>query len=546
MNNYYCDFETCLHNEKAKVWLACALNSEDNTYSISTNIEQFLKGFKNSSNLYFHNLKYDGSYLLNYLLNNNFKWTNNKKLENNQFSTLIDKFGVFYMMKIKFKRVTLTIYDTLKIIPLSELNIATSFNLDTKKGSIDYEKDRDENYIPSDEEIEYIKNDCYIIKKAHEYFLSDNLTKATLASNAFSYFKSTLNFDFRKCFPVIDLSTDKELRKYYKGGYCYLTDNYKSKIVHDVFVYDVNSLYPYVMYINQYPCGTPKYFKGKYKGNSKLVLHHIKAFFILKDGYLPTIQIKNNNNFNPCEYLKSSDGNIIDLYLPELDLKLFLEHYDIPILEYIDGYEFKSIDNLFKKYIDKWISVKINNKGGKKALAKLMLNALYGKFALNPVRESKRPYLNDENSLSFETFKDIDSEPIYTPISIFVTSYARYHTISNAQKYHRLNRLIYCDTDSLHIIGARIKDLEIHDSKLGAWKLEEHFYEAKYLHQKCYFGIDENKKKYIKIAGLPKDKNLNKVLNIENFKYGFTYGECLKSRQINGGIYLKKTPFKIR
>lgn len=63
--NYYCDFETTKKEDKTRVWLACKLD-DDNNYEIYNNIKDFLYSFRKSSTLYFHNLKFDGSFILNF------------------------------------------------------------------------------------------------------------------------------------------------------------------------------------------------------------------------------------------------------------------------------------------------------------------------------------------------------------------------------------------------------------------------------------------------------------------------------------------------
>ena len=38
---------------------------------------------------------------------------------------------------------------------------------------------------------------------------------------------------------------------------------------------------------------------------------------------------------------------------------------------------------------------------------------------------------------------------------------------------------MYCDTDSIHLYGHEVKDIEIHDSKFGAWAHEMTFSDFK-------------------------------------------------------------------
>ena len=123
----------------------------------------------------------------------------------------------------------------------------------------------------------------------------------------------------------------------------------------------------------------------------------ITCSFEIKKNRIPTIQLKNNMSFKANEYLESSNNEIVCLVLTNVDLKLFLEQYNVYELEYICGWKFKGIQGIFEKYIDKWIERKNNatlsgNKG-QRTLAKLMLNSLYGKFATSLDVQSKIPYM---------------------------------------------------------------------------------------------------------------------------------------------------------
>lgn len=49
------------------------------------------------------------------------------------------------------------------------------------------------------------------------------------------------------------------------------------------------------------------------------------------------------------------------------------------------------------------------------------------------------------------------------------------------------DRFLYCDTDSLHVLGdSPVEGLDVHDSRLGAWKLEYRFEEAFYNRPRQY------------------------------------------------------------
>ena len=145
--------------------------------------------------------------------------------------------------------------------------------------------------------------------------------------------------------------------------------------------------------------GEPIFFNGKYQDDKvySLFIQMITCSFEIKENKIPTIQLKNNMSFKANEYLESSNNEIVCLVLTNVDLKLFLEQYNVYELEYVCGWKFKGINGIFEKYIDKWIKRKneatISGNKGQRTLAKLMLNSLYGKFATSLEVQSKIPYM---------------------------------------------------------------------------------------------------------------------------------------------------------
>lgn len=132
------------------------------------------------------------------------------------------------------------------------------------------------------------------------------------------------------------------------------------------------------------PIGEPIFYEGKYEYDKiyPLYIQMISCSFKIKKNKIPTIQIKNNRSiFKQNEYIETTNDEIVCLVLTSVDLKLFLEHYDVFDLEYISGWKFKSMQGIFREYIEKWIEVKnqgtITGNKGKRTLAKLMLNSLY-------------------------------------------------------------------------------------------------------------------------------------------------------------------------
>ena len=571
MKKFTADFETAVWLEDETwvwAWATCEIGNEKNL-TIGNNIDDFIEYCKNEKNsiFYFHNLKFDGEFIIYWALKNGFTHAEKKEdIKENTFTTLISDMGQFYQITLYFEKKNkkvhkVTFIDSLKIIPFSVDQIAKSFNLEISKLKIDYKKPRPKGWELTKEEREYITNDVLIVAKALNTIFSEDLTKMTEGSNALNDFKNILTKSkFNHYFPSLDYEVDKDLRKAYKGGFTYLNPIYKEKDIYNGEVLDVNSLYPSVMYEKLLPFGEPIYFNGKYKEDKvySLYIQMISCSFKLKKNKIPTIQIKNNKAFfRANEYLESSENEIVVLTLTNVDLELFFEHYEVYDLEYLCGWKFKGITGIFTKYIDKWIGRKnkatIEGNKGQRTLAKLMLNSLYGKFATSLDVQSKIPSLGDDDIIHYHLSEKETKEGIYLPIGAFITAYAREKTIRTSQaiKDYSLNKYgkdLYCysDTDSIHTL-LPIEELklfcDIDPVRLGAWKHEGHFTKAKFVRQKCYLEeIDGNVN--ITCAGLP--KNCYSQVEWDKFKEGFTASGKLTFKHVKGGVILVETDFTIK
>lgn len=549
------DFETTTDPTDCRVWACgiCEIGNPDN-FTYMNDIDGFIEWARKQRKVttYFHNLKFDGEFILCWLFENGFKFVADRRdLEKNTFTTLISDKGQFYSLEICFDRKgkekdCLTIYDSLKILPFSVAAIAKGFNLPISKLEIDYNETREKGHILTKEEVDYLRNDVEIMARALHIIFEQGLTKMTQGSNALFDYKRTIGTkNFNKWFPIPDY--DSDIRQSYKGGFTYLNPKYKEVDLQDGIVLDVNSLYPSVMYYQPLPYGEGIFFKGKYE-QDKIYNLHVQMFtcqFELKPGYIPTIQLKNNLAFVPTQYLESSDGEDVTLCLTNVDLELFFEHYNVYNIEYHSGWKFKSTVGLFKEYIDKWNTVKmestLNGNKAMRTLAKLMLNALYGKFALNPNVQSKIPWY-DNGVVKYKLGEKETRDPIYIPVGTFITAWARYKTISSAQKVY--DRFVYADTDSLHLIGTEIPDmLEVDPVKLGAWKHESTFTRARFIRQKSY--IEEiDGELNITCAGMP--ERCYQYVTWDNFHTGSSYDGKLGMTHVNGGIVLKDIPFSIK
>lgn len=549
-NKFTGDFETTVDFEDCRVW-AWAMSEIGNpdNFIYGNDMDSFMDYClcaKKNLKIWFHNLKFDGSFIISWLLTMGFEYVEDKKdRATGTFTTLITDMGQFYSIEVWFrvsgkKCKKVTFYDSLKILNFSVAQIAEDFDLPIKKLTLDYKAKREIGHNLTTEEIDYIRNDVEIMSRALKIMFDAELTKMTIGSDALSNFKSMCP-NFRNYFPVLNKDLDREIRESYKGGFTYVNPVHKGEIVDKGIVFDVNSLYPSRMEFEWLPISEPETFEGEYQEDSLYPLYviNITCAFELKEGKIPSIQIKNSFAFMPTEYLESSNGELVDLTLTKPDYELFKEQYNIYNLTVHGGWKFKALKGLFNQYIEYWTEQKIQAKKDKNSsmyrIAKLMLNSLYGKLALNPVGAKKNPYLDEDGVVRFEITPPEEREPIYIPAGSFITATARCYTIRFSQtvrdwslKKYGEDFYLYSDTDSVHMLVNNeeedVKDLaklvDIDDYRLGAWKLESRFKRGKFIRAKTYIEEDYDDHINTTIAGFP--KCLAPLINFDNFEVGFT------------------------
>ena len=574
------DFETTTDVNDCRVWAyaICEIGNPQN-FIYGNSIDDFMdwcESEKHNHTLYFHNLKFDGEYIIWWLLHNGFKHVSESKFkEDRTFTTLITDMGQFYSIDVYFKVKNarhvnkVKFLDSLKILNFSVEQIAKDFHLPIQKLELDYKEKRPVGHQLTEHEVAYIRNDVEIMARALEIMFNENLTKMTIGSDALTDFKCTCP-NFRDLFPVLPSQIDKDIRQSYKGGFTYLNPLYKEKETGAGIVFDSNSMYPARMYYDVLPYGSPIYFEGKYEYDKlyPLYVQQLTCVFELKKGKIPSIQIKHSSFFIPNEYVESSQGAEVTLVLTSVDLELFFENYDVTDITWHSGWKFKGTTGIFKTYIDKWSASKIQaKKDGNFALyriSKLMINSCYGKFGLNGNCRKKTPIIGENGKVSYEIGELEERKTIYVAMASFITSYARANIIRASEaireyslKKYGFDAYIYSDTDSIHCLLSDddilelSKTMDIDDFRLGAWKLESRFYRGKYLRQKCYIEQEsEDSPINVTVAGFP--KRLASCVTFDNFRIGFTTeGMDLENRKltykhVQGGVILVDTDFTIK
>ena len=548
---YVADFETTneqyyLQHGYTKVWLYAIADCDGVVIKYGDSIEDFISYCTkelSGKDIYFHNLRFDGIFILDYLCSIGYVPDYSPKHPIRSFTTLIGDMGEFYSIDVILsKKKQLHFRDSLKVLPFKVAYIAKSFNLPIQKEHIDYS-----DYTISPTTISYVSNDVSIVALALKEIKAHGMTKMTTASCAYTAFIAGFSTQaIETLYPSLDTNFLKIWRDAYRGGRCQVNPIYKSKILNNVSRYDVNSMYPHVMRNCPLPYGNPVTATADTIGNFAFGLMHIRVAFILKEGHMPSL-LKKGGLYNQGDtYYITSDG-MEELYISTIDFKIMKRHYDILEYEYLDGYGFYCGTGLFKNYIDTWYTAKQHDKDGKKLVDKLMLNSLYGKFGTNIEKRSKMIIYEDER-IAFKYSEYEEGKHYYLPVAIAVVSYAHL-IIDDAIEATGYDNFVYCDTDSVHTLGTLPSSL-VDNKQLGKFKLEGIEDTSKYVRQKCYITKENNE---VKITSAGMTDNMKEML-IEEYKddifnifdVGLTCKGKLIPKRVKGGVILHETTFEIK
>lgn len=514
-----CDFETTVYKgqEYTEVWASASVELYTEDVQIFHSIdEQFNYFLEQDCNIiaYYHNLKFDGSFWLSYLLidkhfnqaydktgkaENAVVWKKDKFMDNNSFKYSISDKGMWYTIIIKVNNHFIEIRDSLKLLPFSVKRIGNNFGTKHKKLDMEYEGLRYAGCPITDKEKEYIANDVLVVKEALEIMFDQGHNNLTIGSCCLEEYKeicktsTRLQLEYKEMFPdMYDIDLDESTYKYhtagdyirrsYRGGWCYLVKGKENKVHGYGTTADVNSLYPSMMSSesgNRYPVGKPKFWSGNFIPDKALQSNmyyfvRIKTRFYIKENMLPFIQIKSSWLYKGTEALETSDiydattdkyyafykdndgvlrDTRVELTLTMTDYQLLKEHYELVDFEILDGCYFYSQIGIFDEYIEKYKKIKMESKGALRELAKLFLNNLYGKMASSKDSSFKLAYIKDDKTIGFLPVAESNKKAGYIPVGSAITSYARNFTIRSAQKnFYGKDKMgfIYADTDSIH------------------------------------------------------------------------------------------------
>lgn len=415
----------------------------------------------------------------------------------------------------------------------------------------------DNNWNLRDETIKYCEIDCISLYQViykfseliFELFGKNIHNYPTLPSLAFAIYRS--NFMEKDTIPQLSGKISKDIRQSYTGG---AVDMYIPKSPKNVkiYVYDVNSLYPFIMENCDMPIGNPIYFEG----DIRKIDPNAFGFFYCKitapdDIKHPIIQTK----------VKTSGGLRTISPIGTWNDMIFSEELDNAVkygykFNILSGYTFER-KNLFKDYVNTLYNLRIKypSTDPLNFIAKILLNSLYGRFGMDDnfsdIKIIHKDYITDfenkfmkliSNRTELEDYylieiKDsdeiiVDNEKsthnINVAIASAITAYARVHISQFKNNPDFI--LYYTDTDSIYI-DRPLPDHLVNDKILGKMKLENIVEKAIFLSPKVYCLNTIDNELIYKVKGLKHNIKLT-MKDFENLLYKNTIIEKSQTKFI--------------
>ncbi len=378
-------------------------------------------------------------------------------------------------------------------------------------------------YLEKDKRFhDYLTNDVYglyeVLMKFKKLIMDNNgqmgMTIASTSLKTFQtgYLNQKINMTNRE--------SNDEMKKGYYGG---RTEIFRMILPDDKYrCYDVNSLYPYVMFNNEFPISKPKIIHNPTKTMIKEYCGITECTIIApKKLYLPVLPYKlnlggHNKLVFPLGKFNGHWDNIQLAKAMELGYKIIPKKMMVFETDYI-----------FKDYVKNFYKLKQSSQANTPSyiLAKLMLNSLYGKFAQNQDSEMVVKINNPKDMVDMEIVGVVDLDHnlfrvkseskgnFFIPqISIHVTALAQLRLYKFMETLVDKGKIVsYCDTDSLFTDGYLPTS-----NKLGDMKNEYEFAYGYFMLPKTYCIIKRDGSVKVKAKGFTRD--FQNQLNERSFK----------------------------
>lgn len=446
--------------------------------------------------------------------------------------------GLSYILTCRKDKKKIIVISTTNYFPVSLKKIGDMIGLE--KLDVDIQNDNFETIST------YCKRDLEILVKATLEYIdfikkhdmgNFSMTKAGQAFSCFRHRFMKVNIGIHKNEKIINLE-----RNAYMGG---RTEAFFIGQVpgNDFVSLDINSMYPYLMKKYEYPTRLVDY---QTNPDIEIIKQSLKRFQAVAK-----IRVKTNS---PAYAYREKDKiffpvGTFDCYVTTHGLNRAIQNNELKKIYEIAIYE---KDYIFCDYVDYFYKLRMEYKkqGNKiyEQIVKILLNSLYGRFGMKYKKtisenaESAEDYYRietyDEETKEYEIETvllnkriteglEVNGKQSLVAIPAHITEAGRMMLYSIIENIGR-NNVFYCDTDSIKIEYNNINKVnhEIHESNLGALKIEHRFDNLTIYGLKDYVAGDE-----VKIKGVP--KNAEKIEdNIYKYKQFCGQSTHLREREV--------------
>lgn len=489
--------------------------------NLEVHVEQHTQG--NLKTIYFHNFsRFDGLIILRYYIDRG---------KDYKIKTLFRNHRLYELKVYKGSKLLFRFRDSLTLLPSSLESLGKTLCPELgSKGSIPHDDLNVSNLTDfSEDVISYLRQDILLLGgvmlKAQEINwnkygidISNVMTLSALSLKIFrKHYLNEDNFHIH----IPSKNEDTFIRQGFYGGH---VDVYKPS-GENLYYYDVNSLYPFVMKEFPMPCGVPTW-------KNKLECEELDSLFGFIEAYVecpphisrPFLPYRNKKD----DTLLFPSGKFVGVfYSEELKFARDLGYTIMPLR----GYLFDKKPSPFAGFVSEIYESRLESKRkGDEALSfvyKILMNSLYGRFGINPEslvteicnEQRYKTLMMQDNFQSAEKLNDhyylvnffnnssnADDTDWKAPkmsavhLAAAVTACARIHMYP----YCSRDDCYYTDTDSV-ILGNPLPEEDISSSLLGKFKLEEKVKSGIFLAPKSYVLQVEDDRKIIKHKGPAKD-----------------------------------------
>jgi DNA polymerase III epsilon subunit-like protein len=322
---------------------------------------------------------------------------------------------------------------------------------------------------------------CYhafkkLVNTLQPYYKLSKVKQTIGGLSAYIFGKHYAKYDF----PQYPNEIEQKFKLSYRGGRTEVIK--RGSNLEKVYYYDINSLYPYVMYSYRYPYnynnGSGRFVK---KNDIDLDYEGIAKVLVRVEHEIPPLGVKRILE-DKYERLVFPEGKLLSWFTyPELR---YVEENNIGKIEKVyEAFEFRVWCYPFREFVKDLYGYRLQHKEDKFAYKfyKMIMNSLYGKFG--EYKSGELVLLTNEGVMKINN-EDMNKFRKYHNVvwASYITAYGRLE-LHKRFKEAGFGSIYYCDTDSL-ITTSQLQTGE----GLGELKLEGYAdsYRATFIRSKFY------------------------------------------------------------